>query len=309
MDSVELVKSICKERKIPISKLERDLDFSNGYIRRLKNGNFPSDRLRKIADYLDLSVNFLLGIPENDILRDMKSQNLFEATLRLYGWEIEHQNPAIGKPCTDCIERNIVDGVPWWALPDGKEPEKLCDVCVLHDSKHILTNGDTRLVFSDDEYMDLINRTQNETIESVIRFHEEYTDEQSHRIPILRRVAAGRPLDATDEILDWIEIPEHLASNGTYFGLQIRGRSMEPTIQDGDYVICREQPEAENGEIVVVLINDSEGVCKRFKKYENGKIALMSDNPTFEPMYFDTAQIEEKPVVIRGVVKELRRTF
>lgn len=308
MDSVELVKSICKERKIPISKLERDLDFSNGYIRRLKNGNFPSDRLRKIADYLDLSVNFLLGIPENDILHDMKSQELFEATLRLNGWEIEYQNPAVGKPCVDCISKNIVDGVPWWALPDGKEPEKLCDVCVLHDSKHILTKGDLRLVFSDDEYMDLINRTQNETIESVIRFHEEDSDEQSHRISVLRRVAAGRPLDAADEILGWIEIPERLISNGTYFGLQIRGDSMEPNIKDGDYVICREQPNAETGEVAVVLINDSEGVCKRIKKYENGKIALMSDNPTYEPMYFDTHSSNER-VVIRGIVKWSIRSY
>ena len=56
MDSVELVKKICKERKIPISKLERDCDFSNGYIRKLKEGKFPSDRLQKIADYLDVSV-------------------------------------------------------------------------------------------------------------------------------------------------------------------------------------------------------------------------------------------------------------
>lgn len=47
MNSVELVKSICKERKIPISKLEMDCGFSNGYVRKLKEGKFPSDRLLK----------------------------------------------------------------------------------------------------------------------------------------------------------------------------------------------------------------------------------------------------------------------
>lgn len=308
MDSVELVKSICKERKIPISKLERDLDFSNGYIRRLKNGNFPSGRLRKIADYLGLSVNFLLGIPENDIDRDMKLQEIFEASIRIDGWEITVENPAEGRPCAECIERSEVNGEPLWSLPDGKEPGKLCDICVLHDTKHILTKGDLRLVFSNNEYMDLINRAQNETIESVIRFHEEDSDEQNYRIPVLRRVAAGRPLDAVDEILDWIEIPERLISNGTYFGLQIRGDSMEPNIKDGDYVICREQPDAETGEVAVVLINDSEGVCKRIKKYENGKIALMSDNPTYEPMYFDTHSSSER-VVIRGIVKWSIRSY
>ncbi len=59
MNSVERVKAICKERKIAISKLEKDLGFSNGYIGQLKKGVFPEDRLRKIADYLNLSAEFL----------------------------------------------------------------------------------------------------------------------------------------------------------------------------------------------------------------------------------------------------------
>lgn len=60
MNSVELVKAICKERGIAISKLERDLDFANGYISRLKKGSFPADRLFKIADYLGVTVDYLL---------------------------------------------------------------------------------------------------------------------------------------------------------------------------------------------------------------------------------------------------------
>lgn len=60
MDSVELVKKICKERNIAISRLERDCGFSNGYIRRLKEGKFPSDRLQIIANYLDVSIDYLL---------------------------------------------------------------------------------------------------------------------------------------------------------------------------------------------------------------------------------------------------------
>ncbi len=60
MDSVERVKSICKERKIPISKLEKDCGFANGYIGQLRKGTFPADRLAKIADYLSLSTEYLL---------------------------------------------------------------------------------------------------------------------------------------------------------------------------------------------------------------------------------------------------------
>ena len=60
MNSVERVKAICKERKIPISKLESDLKFGNGYIGQLRKGVFPADRLAKIADYLSVTTDYLL---------------------------------------------------------------------------------------------------------------------------------------------------------------------------------------------------------------------------------------------------------
>lgn len=60
MNSVERVKSICKERKIPISKLEKDLGFANAYIAQLRKGIFPADRLQLIAQYLGVSTEYLL---------------------------------------------------------------------------------------------------------------------------------------------------------------------------------------------------------------------------------------------------------
>lgn len=66
MNSVERVKAICKERKIAISKLEKDLGFSNGYIGQLRKGVFPADRLIAIADYLELSVDYLATGEESE---------------------------------------------------------------------------------------------------------------------------------------------------------------------------------------------------------------------------------------------------
>ena len=60
MNTVERVKSICKERKIPISKLEKDLGFGNGYVGQLKKGTFPDDRLAAISKYLNVSIPLLL---------------------------------------------------------------------------------------------------------------------------------------------------------------------------------------------------------------------------------------------------------
>ncbi len=65
MNCVDRIKSICKERKIPISKLEKDLGFSNGYIGQLKRGTMPADRLAKVARYLNVSEEYLLSGEEN----------------------------------------------------------------------------------------------------------------------------------------------------------------------------------------------------------------------------------------------------
>ena len=61
MSTVDKVKRICKGRKIPISRLERELGFSNGYINQLRKGTFPSDRLVLISNYLDIPISELLG--------------------------------------------------------------------------------------------------------------------------------------------------------------------------------------------------------------------------------------------------------
>lgn len=64
MNAVELVKQICKDRKISIAKLERDCDFSNGYISKLKRAYFPVDKAQRISQYLGIDINALIGIED-----------------------------------------------------------------------------------------------------------------------------------------------------------------------------------------------------------------------------------------------------
>ena len=66
MNGVDRVKALCKERKIPFSKLERDLGYGNGYIGQLRKGVFPSDRLIEIANYLQVSTNYILTGEEKE---------------------------------------------------------------------------------------------------------------------------------------------------------------------------------------------------------------------------------------------------
>lgn len=69
MNTVDRVKMICKERKIPLSRLERECGFSNGYIGQLKKGSIPDDRLLKIANYLGMTVDQLTGV-QTDVQHD-----------------------------------------------------------------------------------------------------------------------------------------------------------------------------------------------------------------------------------------------
>lgn len=127
-------------------------------------------------------------------------------------------------------------------------------------------------------------------------------------IPVLGRVAAGIPLTAAEYIIDTEEISQAMAADGEYFGLQVKGDSMEPKISNGDVVIVRKQSDADDGDLVIALVNGDDAVVKRLKKYKDG-IALISNNPAYDPMYFSNAEIDSLPVEIIGKVKELRAKF
>lgn len=127
-------------------------------------------------------------------------------------------------------------------------------------------------------------------------------------INVLGQVAAGVPIEAIEDIIDTEEISEEMAATGDFFGLQIHGDSMEPRMYEGDVVIVRQQDDAENGEVVIAMVNGDEATCKRLKKYAGG-IMLLSNNPKYEPMVFTNEDIINKPVKILGKVVELRGKF
>jgi len=126
------------------------------------------------------------------------------------------------------------------------------------------------------------------TREDLMRDNREAYYKHSVSIPVYARVAAGLPLEATEDIIDREEIPERLASLG-----------------DGDVVIVRKQSDADDGDIVIALVNGNDAVCKRLRKYTDS-IALVSNNPAYSPMYFTLEDTQDIPVRIIGKVVELR---
>ena len=131
---------------------------------------------------------------------------------------------------------------------------------------------------------------------------------QGLKIPVLGTVAAGIPISAVEEILDYEEVPQLWKNQGEFFGLRIKGDSMKPDINDGDTVIVRKQSTANNGDVVITLVNGDDVTCKKFEKLDNG-IILISNNSEYSPMYFSNEEVVTKPVVILGRVVELRRKF
>lgn len=102
------------------------------------------------------------------------------------------------------------------------------------------------------------------------------------RIPVLGDVAAGVPILAQQDIIGYEDIPADMAKTGEYFGLKIKGDSMEPKIHDNDIVIVKSMSDAENNDIVIAMINN-EATCKRLHKYSNS-VVLTAINSDYKPI-------------------------
>lgn len=116
-------------------------------------------------------------------------------------------------------------------------------------------------------------------------------------VPVLGRIAAGGPILAEQAVEDVFPLPRELVGSGTLFMLKVVGESMiDAAIADGDWVVVRQQPNAENGEIVAAMI-DGEATVKTFKRVE-GHVWLMPHNSAFAPIPGDDALILGRVVTV-----------
>jgi repressor LexA len=116
-------------------------------------------------------------------------------------------------------------------------------------------------------------------------------------VPVLGRIAAGGPILAEERVEEVMPLPRTLVGDGTLFMLEVRGDSMiDAAICDGDYVVVRQQPDAENGEIVAALLDD-EATVKTLRR-KDGKAWLLPHNPAFEPIDGTSASILGKVVAV-----------
>jgi len=152
------------------------------------------------------------------------------------------------------------------------------------------------------------NDIYNSFSPSVIRGGLDESSNQNNsdenEIPILGKIAAGTPVEAIQNEVSRIPLPSNIEKNGEFFGLKVQGDSMiEAGINDGDTVIVKKADTAENGKIVVALIDDHEAMLKRIRR--KGKtVALESANRNYETKIFGPDRVK-----VQGILVSLYRNF
>jgi len=123
-------------------------------------------------------------------------------------------------------------------------------------------------------------------------------------IPVMGKIAAGTPVEAIQNEVSRIPLPSNLEKNGQYFGLKVQGDSMiEAGIHEGDTVIIKRSDTADNGKIVVALIDEHEAMLKRIRR--KGKtVALESANRNYETKIFGPDRVK-----VQGILVSLYRNF
>ncbi|MCI8396468.1 MAG: transcriptional repressor LexA [Clostridia bacterium] len=128
-----------------------------------------------------------------------------------------------------------------------------------------------------------------------------YTSKELVEVPVIGKITAGEPILAVENVTDTFPIPIDFVGNSESFMLTVRGESMiEAGILDGDYILVKKQNTAENGEIVVALIED-EATVKTFYK-EKDHIRLQPENSTMDPIIVPNCQILGK---VSGVFRKM----
>jgi repressor LexA len=136
---------------------------------------------------------------------------------------------------------------------------------------------------------------KEEQAPSIVRFDDD--DSITARVPLVGRIAAGVPITAEQQVEDVMPLPRTLVGKGDLFMLKVVGESMiDAAICDGDWVVVRQQNDAENGEIVAAMLDD-EATVKVFRQ-RDGHTWLLPRNSNFEPIVGDHAQILGKVVAV-----------
>lgn len=270
--------------------------ISKASISEYLSGNYePKQRnIFKMAQALDVSPSYLMGVsdtPRNEVLL-MKLGEWLKAYREEHGLSMRAMADLCGfsKAYINILEKGINPKTGKPISPTMQAFEKIAEA----------TQIDT------DSLLRILGGNQPITIPAA---SSQRPRKKGVRIPVLGSVAAGVPIEAVEDIIDYEEIDEELARTGEFFALQIRGASMEPVLYERDIVIVRKQSPVSTGDMAIVLINSDEATVKKIRREPSGIMLIGYNAAVYEPHFYTNEDIERLPVQILGKVVEMRRKF
>lgn len=200
-------------------------------------------------------------------------------------------------------QRRIMEFIRGWVAQHGYPPS----VREIGEAVDLVSPSSVAYQLKELEKKGLLRRDPNRPRAVDVRTRSDMTadDDETVRaarptpayVPLVGRIAAGGPILAEQSIDDVFPLPRELVGEGTLFLLKVKGDSMiEAAICDGDWVVVRQQPEAENGDIVAAML-DGEATVKTFRRRED-HVLLMPANPAFDPIQGDDATILGRVVTV-----------
>ena len=197
----------------------------------------------------------------------------------------------------------------------GLTQQKLADI--LFVDRTSVGKWETAMNLANNEVLRRMCNLFNCSMDYLLGMTDERTSENPNRdtlptatvkIPLLGNIAAGQPIEAVENVEDYVYISEDMARRGTYFALKVKGNSMEPRIYEGDIAIIRHQGSVNSGEIAAVKVNGDDVTLKKVEYVKDG-VKLIGLNPSFTPLFYTTAECVQKPLTILGKLVEVRSAF
>lgn len=168
------------------------------------------------------------------------------------------------------------------------------------------TRYETGVVQPDNDKLRMISNILGVSIDFLLDRKPTTEGSENRRIPLLGRVPAGMPIEAIEDVEEYIDIYPRFVKHGELFALRVEGDSMEPDIHSGDIAIVEKQESIQNGEVAVVRVNGEDVTVKKVKRVSDG-LMLIPNNPAYDPVFFSAAEVANLPVTIIGRVIEIRR--
>jgi len=178
----------------------------------------------------------------------------------------------------------------------------------LNVSQGTLSNWERNVHDPDTASLVLLSKLLDVDVNAVLGVPESSHD-GAIRVPVLGSIPAGIPIEAIEDVLDYEEVPADWGRGGKeFFALKIRGDSMFPKYVDSDIVIFEKSPNCDSGKDCALIVNGDDATFKKLIKNING-IVLQPINTDYEPLFFSNSEVEELPVSVIGVAREIRRTL